>query len=338
MFSQIPIRDFVHVPFKLQELQNLPVSSNLVTLVLSSKTFSPDLCNALFEIDHLCQQKQDPTCSSRFQNAVNMLNREAGRWSGQTREGWYIASHKYYREGLYFPFTSYNLQESEVDWDIADEFPVRDQKLRFLVSVKQVDAPADVPHLQFPNPEDIRVDVSETLPTTFRQEADRQLRLSAGLAQSENRKTVTYEDGSAVPEQAWHVVIPLTGKDPITGESVVTLLDDIIDQSLAQQAMNQRALDDAAVNKLVTSIMETNGFVNLPEKFGVLLCPRVYARLNDPSYQGDIFQGLTLEEKSYPRDPLQAILSGTRKLIIIAGNHTSVAQLKAVKLAISLKR
>jgi hypothetical protein len=44
------VKDYVYVPFKLHAT-HLPNVDDANTIVLSTDTFSPTLCNSLFEVD-----------------------------------------------------------------------------------------------------------------------------------------------------------------------------------------------------------------------------------------------------------------------------------------------
>lgn len=323
----MPVKEYINIAFEVHAKRIPSVPSHF--MVLSASTFDSDLCNNLFEIDHQCQLTSQGD-ASRMSNAINMINRTTMKWHTTVKQLWLQNLNKKERKDLFFSLTAYEPKEN----DLMNVAPSKQRFLFSVLSMQPPPPPAAAPVL--PSSADaIPVTVASTAPMTAKEAAVHQHRTTARALMSENHKQVTYDDGSAVPSTAWHVVFPLFVNPENENEEPKLLFTDILDQTRAQQLMNQRTLDDSQVDMLVKSIWDTPGLVALPEKMGVLICERAYNRLNDRSFVGDIYDGLTDEEKSFPRDPVQAVLTGERKLIIIAGNHTTIAQLKVIKKAIA---
>jgi hypothetical protein len=238
---------------------------------------------------------------------------------------WYKRTHGYSQAGLYIDLQMYVDEEQ-----IVQSVPSQRFSVSFVGPIADEPQPP-VPLL--PEPSAIPVSLPALKQLSSKQASDHQLRISAKTLADTNRKEVKYIDGSAVPESAWQATIPLIRLDTQGKPVINDFVLDIINQPRAQQLMNQRLIDDEKVDELVRSIEDTPGIVNLPEKIGVLLCPKAYDRLNNIQYTGDVYDGLTPAERAFPADPAKAVISGSRKLVIIAGNHGSVAQVKVIKKA-----
>lgn len=319
----MPVKTDVNIPFKLH---NEGLTANDHVLVLSQRTWDPIITNDIFEVDCRWQSLRSHAASgSKIVQAMNMVNRPAADWVSKAKP-WYLRSPsiKGDENKLYLPLGDY----------FDPEIPIL-YTIRHLVCKTDLPAgirtPATRAMRALPEASDIPVAVAADVPLTATEVAKTKLRTAAQALLYENRKAVHYGDGRPVPPSAWKVVLPLFKTE--AGKKVA-LMSDLLDQTRAHKLMNQRPVSDFMADKLVRSMKDTPELVELPEKIGVLLSPTPYQRLNDLDYKGNIFEGLLENEIYYPDEPTAAILAGERHLIIIAGNHTTMAQLKLVKEAI----
>lgn len=326
--AQVPVREEVFMPFTLHAAD---LGEPAHMLILSERTWARGYCNDVFTEDCRMQKNRNPTLArSDLINGTIMLKRTPSQWIHSVLLPWYLKHLGPDFSRLFLPV-----------WQYQSEDPAAPPPhVRHLVSLSTLPTTITAPAAllpPLPSAENIPVPSAPTEALTTEEQHETKLRAAAEAMLEENRKTVMYEDGSPVPAEAWKITLPLFVQ---RGQQVETLLtDDLLEpQSLAQRAMNQRPITDHMVNKLMRSMKDTPKLVKLPEKIGVLLCPTAYDRLNDLTYRGDIFEGLMPDEMAFPADPIKAIQSGERHLIIIAGNHGTVAQLKIVKEAIEENR
>ena len=301
------------------------------TLVLSALTWDRNLCNDLFNIDNRMQSLRSPMSGSALVNAMNMVNRKTDKWRTLAKPFYLNERHTENELVLYIPLGDFYSAEKN-----ANPPAIRHLMSKTGMQASQAAPPAALlPPL--PSASAIPVSTPGDAAMTAQEVSNKKLRAAAKAMVDENRKSVLYDDGRPVPADQWQATFPLFALDPQT-QQVKPLLTDLLQQTRAHKVMNQRPVSDAMVDKLFQSIIDTPQFVKLPEKIGVLLSPTVYSRLNDYKYRGDLFAGLTEDELAFPDDPVQAVLDGERILIIIAGNHGTVAQLKVVKQYIEQNR